>query len=78
MNLPGFCTSCVSSWLALAYLQEFSGTVGFPLPLLTFCLESVPEMQYDACARPPRGEVLIRGPVVFQARKAFPKAEGMA
>ena len=51
---------------ALLRLQEFTGTVGGPLPLLTFRLEAVPEMGYDPLANPPRGEVIIKGPVVFQ------------
>ncbi len=47
-------------------LQAFNGTVGGPLPLLTFRLEAVPEMGYDPNASPPRGEIIIKGPVVFQ------------
>lgn len=35
-----------------------------------FCLVSVPEMGYDACpsdpSLPPRGELCIRGPCVFE------------
>ncbi len=46
--------------------QAYTQTVGSPLPLLEARLESVPEMGYDALAAPPRGELLIRGPVVFQ------------
>ena len=46
--------------------QPFTGTVGAPLPLLTFRLEAVPDMGYDPAADPPRGEVVIKGPVVFQ------------
>ena len=40
--------------------------MGGPLPLLTFRLEAVPEMGYDPLANPPRGEIIIKGPVVFQ------------
>ena len=40
--------------------------MGGPLPLLTFRLEAVPEMGYDPMADPPRGEIIIKGPVVFQ------------
>ena len=47
-------------------MQAYTATVGGPLPLLEARLESVPEMGYDALAVPPRGELLIRGPVVFQ------------
>ncbi len=46
--------------------QAYTQTVGCPLPLLEARLESVPEMGYDALAAPPRGELIIRGPVVFQ------------
>jgi hypothetical protein len=42
------------------------GTVGMPLPLLTFRLEAVPDMGYDPAADPPRGEVIMKGPVVFR------------
>lgn len=41
------------------------GTVGGPLPLLEYRLESIPEMKYDALAKPPQGEICIRGPTVF-------------
>ena len=34
--------------------------------MLTFRLEAVPEMGYDPMAKPPRGEIIIKGPVVFQ------------
>ena len=47
-------------------MQAYTATVGGPLPLLEARLASVPEMGYDALAAPPRGELLIRGPVVFQ------------
>lgn len=41
------------------------GTVGPPVPALDARLESVPEMNYDACSDTPRGEVCIRGDVLF-------------
>jgi long-chain acyl-CoA synthetase len=41
------------------------GTVGGPLPLLDFRLEGIPEMNYDPLGSPPRGEICLRGPVVF-------------
>ncbi len=47
------------------------------------CLESVPEMGYDATATPARGELLLRGPCTFQsylddgdATRAMKDAEG--
>ena len=40
--------------------------MGMPLPLLSFRLEAVPDMGYDPAADPPRGEVIMKGPVVFR------------
>lgn len=54
------------------HAQTFNGTVGGPLPLLTFRLEAVPEMGYDPLADPPRGEIIIKGPVVFQGYYKVP------
>ena len=42
-----------------------TGTVGPPLPGCELRLESVPEMGYDALATPARGEVTVRGPMVY-------------
>jgi len=61
----GLTETCAASFLNADSWDGFFQTVGFPLPGLEFCLESVPEMGYDATAQPPRGEVLIRGPTVF-------------
>ncbi|EIE18699.1 long chain acyl-CoA synthetase 4 [Coccomyxa subellipsoidea C-169] len=61
----GLTETCGSSFIALPE-PMFNGTVGGPLPLLTFRLEAVPEMGYDPLADPPRGEIIIKGPVVFQ------------
>lgn len=41
------------------------GTVGPPVPNVEVCLESVPEMGYDANAEVPRGEVCVRGATLF-------------
>ncbi|MEW5304926.1 MAG: hypothetical protein WDW36_007501 [Sanguina aurantia] len=47
-------------------IMEQAGTVGLPTPVTEFCLESVPDMKYDALAEvEPKGEVLIRGPACF-------------
>ena len=43
-------------------MQDQAGTVGPPMPCLGLRLESVPEMNYDATADPPRGEVSGSGP----------------
>ncbi|BDA49779.1 Long chain acyl-CoA synthetase 4 [Coccomyxa sp. Obi] len=61
----GLTETCGSSFIALPEIA-FNGTVGGPLPLLTYRLEAVPEMGYDPNASPPRGEIIIKGPVVFQ------------
>lgn len=41
------------------------GTVGPPVPNVDVCLESVPEMSYDALSSTPRGEVCVRGDTLF-------------
>jgi len=41
------------------------GTVGPPVPNVDVCLESVPEMGYDALADTPRGEVCVKGKTLF-------------
>lgn len=41
------------------------GTVGPPVPNVDICLESVPEMGYDALSSTPRGEICIRGKTLF-------------
>ncbi|CAI7781178.1 unnamed protein product [Closterium sp. NIES-54] len=44
---------------------EQAGTVGPPMPTLETRLESVPDMNYDALATPARGEICLRGPILF-------------
>lgn len=39
--------------------------MGPPLPNVDVCLVSVPEMGYDALAKTPRGEILLRGNSLF-------------
>lgn len=41
------------------------GTVGPPVPNVDVCLESVPEMNYDALSSTPRGEICVRGDTLF-------------
>ena len=62
--MPSFCHAEHHADL-VPLLQDAMGSVGYPLPHLEFCLEGIPEMSYDPLASPPRGEVLIRGPVLF-------------
>lgn len=43
------------------------GNIGPPLPCIEVCIESVPEYEYTVDDKPhPRGEMLVRGPVVFK------------
>mmetsp|Transcript_18262 Transcript_18262/g.51152 ORF Transcript_18262/g.51152 Transcript_18262/m.51152 type:complete len:544 (-) Transcript_18262:303-1934(-) len=44
---------------------SMGGNVGPPLAGISIRLESVPDMNYDALSNPPRGEVCIKGPTVF-------------
>ena len=39
--------------------------MGLPLPLLGFQLRPVPELNYSPDSDLPRGELLLRGPVLF-------------
>lgn len=47
-------------------LQDMTGTVGPVLPVLSFRLEAVPEMNYSPTADLPAGEVCVKGPSVFK------------
>ncbi|KAL1883068.1 hypothetical protein VTK73DRAFT_9994 [Phialemonium thermophilum] len=48
-------------------LGDFSaGNIGNTFPCIELCVESVPEYEYTVHDKPyPRGELLVRGPVVF-------------
>ena len=46
-------------------MQSMAGTVGPPMPNTDMRLEAVPEMSYDPSGRPPRGEIMFKGPSVF-------------
>jgi hypothetical protein len=62
----GFADHCAWEqvlWLLSCCLQDNAGTVGPPMPCLGLRLESVPEMNYDATANPPRGEVRSSKPL---------------
>lgn len=41
------------------------GTVGVPMTTIEARLESVPEMEYDALASVPRGEICLKGSTLF-------------
>ncbi|CAL5331804.1 unnamed protein product [Camellia sinensis] len=61
----GLTETCAGSFAARPDELAMIGTVGPPLPSLDVCLESVPEMGYDALSSTPRGEICIRGNVLF-------------
>ncbi|KAF2951490.1 hypothetical protein DAI22_01g266400 [Oryza sativa Japonica Group] len=61
----GLTETCAGSFVSLPNQMCMIGTVGPPVPNIDVCLESVPEMNYDALATRPRGEICIRGETVF-------------
>jgi long-chain acyl-CoA synthetase len=60
----GLTETCGSSFLGNGEVGHF-GTIGLPSTSIEYRLESIPEMKYDALAEVPRGEICIRGPMVF-------------
>lgn len=61
----GLTESCAGTFVSLPNELDMLGTVGPPVPNVDACLESVPEMGYDALASTPRGEICVRGDTVF-------------
>ncbi|KAL7121545.1 hypothetical protein ACP275_02G188500 [Erythranthe tilingii] len=61
----GLTETCAGSFVALPDELTMIGTVGPPLPGIDICLESVPDMGYDALTVTPRGEICVRGKCVF-------------
>ncbi|GFY92306.1 AMP-dependent synthetase and ligase family protein [Actinidia rufa] len=61
----GFTETCAGSFVARPDELGMIGTVGPPLPNVEVFLESVPEIGYDALLSTPRGELCIRGQVLF-------------
>jgi len=61
----GLTETCAGSFVSRPDELEMIGTVGPPLPIVDVCLESVPEMGYDALSSTPCGEICIRGNVLF-------------
>ncbi|KAA3460088.1 long chain acyl-CoA synthetase 4 [Gossypium australe] len=55
------CHTCAGTFVSLPNELSMLGTVGPPVPNVDRCLESVPEMGYDALASIPRGEICVRG-----------------
>ncbi|KAL0408039.1 UNVERIFIED_CONTAM: Long chain acyl-CoA synthetase 4 [Sesamum radiatum] len=61
----GLTETCAGTFVSIPDEMNMLGTVGPPLPNVDVCLESVPEMGYDALSRTPRGEVCVRGDTLF-------------
>lgn len=57
--------TCAGTFVSLPDEISMLGTVGPPVPNVDVCLESVPEMNYDALSNQPRGEVCVRGETLF-------------
>ncbi|XP_073051955.1 long chain acyl-CoA synthetase 4-like [Primulina eburnea] len=61
----GLTETCAGTFVSIPNEINMLGTVGPPVPNVDVCLESVPEMGYDAASRIPRGEVCIQGDTLF-------------
>lgn len=50
------------------YRDDYAtGVIGAPMAFVEVCLESAPDLEYTVEDKPnPRGELLLRGPIVFQ------------
>jgi len=57
--------TCAGTFVSLPDRMDMLGTVGPPCPNVDVCLESVPDMGYDALSSRPRGEVCVRGDTLF-------------
>ncbi|MBA0863231.1 hypothetical protein Goshw_018467, partial [Gossypium schwendimanii] len=62
----GLTETCAGTFVSLPNELSMLGTVGPPVPNVDRCLESVPEMGYDALASIPRGEICVRGDPIFR------------
>ncbi|KAH9309699.1 hypothetical protein KI387_037610, partial [Taxus chinensis] len=58
--------TCAGSFVSIPNVMSMLGTVGPPAPNIEACLESVPDMGYDALSQVPRGEVCVRGKTLFK------------
>ncbi|KAG6782881.1 hypothetical protein POTOM_012306 [Populus tomentosa] len=61
----GLTETCAGTFVSLPNELPMLGTVGPPVPNVDVCLESVPEMGYDALSSTPRGEICVRGKTLF-------------
>lgn len=60
----GLTESCAASFIMLPD-PRMAHSVGPPLCTTEFRFESVPDLDYDATANPPKGEILLRSPMLF-------------
>ncbi|KAL6839678.1 hypothetical protein ACP4OV_030617 [Aristida adscensionis] len=61
----GLTETCAGSFVSIPNEFSMLGTVGPPVQHIDVRLESVPEMGYDALSSIPRGEICVRGKVLF-------------
>ncbi|XP_042034028.1 long chain acyl-CoA synthetase 4-like [Salvia splendens] len=61
----GLTETCAGTFVSIPDELNMLGTVGPPVPNVDVCLESVPEMGYDALSSKPRGEVCVKGDTLF-------------
>ncbi|CAG9463780.1 unnamed protein product [Pedinophyceae sp. YPF-701] len=61
----GLTETCAASFVGNPNDLASTGTVGICMPSIEMKFESVPEMNYDATADPPAGEVCLRGKALF-------------
>ncbi|KAM7494343.1 hypothetical protein LguiB_028952 [Lonicera macranthoides] len=61
----GLTETCAGTFVSLPNEPNMLGTVGPPVPNVDVCLESVPEMGYDALSSTPRGEICVKGETLF-------------
>jgi long-chain acyl-CoA synthetase len=62
----GLTETCAASFFTHPPPKRHAGTVGPPLPATEFRFQAATEMGYSPTADPPRGEICIRGPMVFK------------
>lgn len=68
----GLTESCAASFIAEPDTIAHAGTVGPPMPVTEFALESVPDMKYDALGAKAQGELLLKGPNLFTGYYKMP------
>uniref|UniRef100_A0A2P2MK96 Long-chain-fatty-acid--CoA ligase n=2 Tax=Rhizophora mucronata TaxID=61149 RepID=A0A2P2MK96_RHIMU len=61
----GLTETCAGTFVSLPNEMSMLGSVGPPLPNVDICLQSVPEMGYNALASTPRGEICVKGNTLF-------------